>query len=111
MQSLPRDVIKRIVRHMDIDSRRALGIYTRLVIPQELQDKLAHIAPIIQTDNFSIIYLGNKYRLYHQQAMFLADYAGTCTYYVCHVNPRGHLTIFYGDDYMGMTKYRLSMFY
>lgn len=33
---LPRDVVKEIVRRLDVDTRRALGVYTRLDVPPEL---------------------------------------------------------------------------
>lgn len=40
MQYLPRDVVLVIIRYMDIDSRRAMGVYTKLHVPTELQDRL-----------------------------------------------------------------------
>jgi hypothetical protein len=39
---LPLDVQKRIIRHLDIDTRRALNIYTRLKIPIKLQESISN---------------------------------------------------------------------
>lgn len=40
---LPRDVTNKIIAKLDIDSRRSLGIYTRLSIPQKLIELLEAI--------------------------------------------------------------------
>lgn len=40
---LPRDVIKKIVAKLDIDTRRSLGIYTRLSVPPQLVELFAAI--------------------------------------------------------------------
>lgn len=37
---LPHDMIKAVVRKLDIDTRRSLGIYTRLQVPVQLRKKL-----------------------------------------------------------------------
>lgn len=39
-QELPRDMIKAVVRKLDIDTRRALGIYTRLQVLADVRKKL-----------------------------------------------------------------------
>ena len=38
---LPRELVNKICRLLDIDSRRALNIYTRLKVPPELADKIS----------------------------------------------------------------------
>lgn len=38
--ALPCDVMNLIIRKLDIDTRRALNIYTRLKVPDELRRKL-----------------------------------------------------------------------
>lgn len=38
---IPDDVVKKIISKMDIDTRRSLNIYTKLKIPQDLQDKIS----------------------------------------------------------------------
>lgn len=40
MAELPRDVMLKIVSYMDIDTRRSLGIYTKLRVPDEIKSKL-----------------------------------------------------------------------
>lgn len=41
LDSLPCDVVKAVVRRLDIDARRALGIYTRLRVPPALAADLS----------------------------------------------------------------------
>ena len=45
MTELPRDVILKITSYMDIDTRRALGIYCKLRIPDEIKSKLEAVIP------------------------------------------------------------------
>lgn len=45
MIDLPRDIEMNIISKLDIDSRRALGIYTRLKIPKDIKDKLEKTIP------------------------------------------------------------------
>lgn len=40
MNELPRDIQKFIIRKLDIDSRRALGIYRKMTIPTLIKEKL-----------------------------------------------------------------------
>lgn len=40
LSSLPRDLQMKIISKLDIDSRRALGVYTRLRVPQGLSDEI-----------------------------------------------------------------------
>ena len=40
MNELPRDIQKMIIRKMDIDTRRLLGIYRRMTIPPLIKEKL-----------------------------------------------------------------------
>jgi hypothetical protein len=40
MQDVPRDVQLKILRHLDIDSRRAIGVYCKLQIPEVLRAQL-----------------------------------------------------------------------
>lgn len=39
----PRDVEKIIIRKLDIDTRRALNIYTRLKVPDQIRAKLDYV--------------------------------------------------------------------
>lgn len=45
MKELPRDVVLKIASYMDIDTRRALGIYTKLHVPDEIKSKLEAVIP------------------------------------------------------------------
>lgn len=40
---LPRDIVKTIVRKMDIDDRRKMDIYTKIEIPGDLKQKLDRV--------------------------------------------------------------------
>jgi hypothetical protein len=42
---LPRDVELKIISYADIDTRRALGIYTKLKVPADVQQRLEHWIP------------------------------------------------------------------
>lgn len=39
--NIPFDISSQIVRRLDIDSRRALGVYTKLKVPQDLAKKIS----------------------------------------------------------------------
>jgi len=54
MEILPRDVIKIIVSHLDIDSRRALGIYTKLIIPEYLAKKIKFKPIVVEGGSYSV---------------------------------------------------------
>jgi hypothetical protein len=43
MDSLPRELQMKIISKLDIDSRRALGVYTRLKIPLRLSDEIGRV--------------------------------------------------------------------
>lgn len=45
MTELPRDVELKITSYMDIDTRRVLGIYSKLRIPDEIKSKLEAVIP------------------------------------------------------------------
>jgi hypothetical protein len=55
---LPRDIIKQIIKLCDIDSRRALGIYCKLDVPQKLKVLLKQIPKINNDNNFIKVELG-----------------------------------------------------
>jgi hypothetical protein len=63
---LPRDIQLNVIRKMDIDTRRALNIYTKLNIPDNIK-KLLNKIPKIITVNFNIdlirsyVFLTNHY--------------------------------------------------
>ena len=40
IHKLPNDIIKKIISYLDIDSRRALGIYAKLIVPETIKQKL-----------------------------------------------------------------------
>ena len=42
MEDLPREIIYKILSKLDIDSRRALGIYTKIKTPPELEIKISN---------------------------------------------------------------------
>jgi hypothetical protein len=45
---LPREIQYMIIRKLDIDTRRSLGIFTKLRIPEMLQKKLKEMPKILQ---------------------------------------------------------------
>jgi hypothetical protein len=68
--NLPRDLELAVIRRMDIDTRRALGIYARLRVPSDIQNKLSACLgnrPFAWTAFASTIFarvcLGKKYEL------------------------------------------------
>ena len=42
---LPRDVVLKIASYMDIDTRRRLGIYIKIHIPDEIKSRLVAVIP------------------------------------------------------------------
>ncbi len=45
MTELPRDVVLKIISYLDIDTRRSLGIYSKLRIPDRIKSKLETVIP------------------------------------------------------------------
>ena len=43
--TLPRDLVLKTVSYMDIDTRRSLGIFSKLRIPREIKDALEAVLP------------------------------------------------------------------
>lgn len=114
VSNMPRELQMRIIKHMDIDSRRALGIYTKLSIPSDLIRKLNAIPKIQNTENYAIAYLGDMYRLYHQLQVISLDDYDHYSYYVCHVIRSTQCVIYYGEDGLfenSPITYSLSMVY
>lgn len=66
---LDRDVQKKIISKMDIDARRALGVYTKLQIPVSLQKKIS--------DAFKTC---NVYNMHNSTA-----------FYIMHITPYYHI--------------------
>ena len=61
MMEFPRDIRNIIISKMDIDTRRALGIYTKLKCPKELTVKLTDMfVKHKNTPNFAIVSLGKR---------------------------------------------------
>lgn len=65
MEALPRDIQKLIIRKMDIDSRRVIGIYRKMTIPREITEKLNnHIKSLrnsVVFDSFPDGYVAYKF--------------------------------------------------
>lgn len=69
-KELPPEIINKIISFLDIDTRRSLGIYTKLKIPEDIKNKLESIPKItdITIDNNPYYYicyiiLKNKYKI------------------------------------------------
>jgi len=62
---LPRDVELQIIRKLDIDSRRALGIYTKLSVPDHIKTKLMQVMPPHLDQNGFLILGANMRRSKH----------------------------------------------
>lgn len=55
MQELPRDIQKKIIRIMDIDTRRLVGVYRKIIIPALIREKLnKHIKSLATSVVFDI---------------------------------------------------------
>lgn len=52
---LPREIQNMIIRKLDIDTRRSLGIYTKLKVPPFLEEKLKQLPKAQITDENSIV--------------------------------------------------------
>lgn len=76
MYSFPRDVELKLISLMDIDTRRALGIYTKLHIPHSLQELFSScFHRITYTQGYACVRLGPQ-RLFdfeasHVDAMYI----------------------------------------
>ena len=62
--ALPRDIIIRIIRFMDIDSRRALGVYCKLQVPYHISEAIENIPRINQSLTYCFVEIG-PYKLLH----------------------------------------------
>lgn len=67
VKNLPRDVQLHIIKFLDLESRRALNIYSKLKIPEDIIIKLQSIPKIIKEpslimddDYITNIFLGNR---------------------------------------------------
>ncbi len=64
LSDLPKELQYTIARKLDVDSRRVLGIYTKLKIPKTLHTILSNALQIPRTlHNDCIVPLGDKYIL------------------------------------------------
>lgn len=88
---LPKDVVFRIISFMDIDTRRSLGIYTKLKIPQALNDKIsATFREVDVIDNYSEFSCdgsdGDRYSVYIPYKGYCEelDMPMDCSYEICH---------------------------
>lgn len=62
LSDLPKELAFKIVSKLDIDSRRALGVFTNLKIPTHLQDRISRVLQIpTHTLNNYIVPLGKTY--------------------------------------------------
>lgn len=93
IQELPKDVIMRIICFLDIDSRRALNIYTKIKIPQNIVKRIENklqIPDVFYNDRFRFnsfsakIDLNNIY-IIRKQITILND-EKFINYYVEHNN-------------------------
>jgi len=72
MNDLPRECILKIISYLDIDSRRALNIYTKMKIPKVIVDNINNIIKIPNTymhnDNTNVFFilLGSTYVIIHE---------------------------------------------
>ena len=55
-QKLPQDVVKRILSLLDIDRRRALGVYTKIKVPFDIKNNLDFVLT-----NYRIKYVFDSY--------------------------------------------------
>lgn len=65
---IPADIQNIIVRKLDIDTRRAIGCYTRLNVPNSLQEKLGVLHKKhrkMAESHLSCVGLGPKYSLWN----------------------------------------------
>lgn len=71
LNSLPNDIIKKIISLLDIDSRRALNIYSKLDIPDYIKNNIQSVLqkPYLDDINYTKCYkinLNSKYTLIQQ---------------------------------------------
>lgn len=67
MAILPRDIELKLISLMDIDSRRALGIYSKLNVPKGLQDKIkSSLQKLNVSKTFASVKLGVR-RIYSER--------------------------------------------
>lgn len=81
MAQLPNDVAMRIISFMDIDTRRTLGIYTKLKIPVELEKKLSACIKPVRGDIIShddVYYWVNSWRDLSSTDSFVHAWAHHC---------------------------------
>lgn len=78
---LDRDVQKRVIRHMDIDSRRAINVYCRLKVPSELATRISKCLKAAEVTDYhhSVLYthyVGNKYKIECHITRHYKDFLG-----------------------------------
>lgn len=84
---LPNELIRKIISFMDIDTRRSLGIYTKLKIPQTLKDKIK-FKEIKKYDTQLPHTLGYLHTIYNVKVNILTEITTTTrieyNYYIYH---------------------------
>lgn len=86
LQNLPKECILKIISYLDIDSRRALNIYTKIKIPKMISNKISNIIKIPNTylhndsTYASYIVLNSLYVIIHEYNPYLSlvDYYVEC---------------------------------
>lgn len=103
MESIPREVIVRhLLKYLDIDSRRALNVYSRLDIPSYFNEMISNIPKPLEVNyNKYILTLGNIYIIDKQIYNYIETrYPPTrITYHPDKENPIYFSTS--DDDYFG----------
>lgn len=95
---LPREILNKIISFLDIDTRRSLGIYTKLKIPENIKNKLEslekHEDITINNNRYyymSYITLNKKYRILR------SEYINVVFHYISNYSTILYLS--FNDDY------------
>lgn len=64
---LTRDVRNKIISKMDIETRRSLGIYTKLKVPEDLKNKLENMPTVGYSRYYASVKLGPVRRVYRDE--------------------------------------------